>query len=353
MKIKENKFFLLLLLILGLFGGLLMVYSPSPGGAFSMVSFTGETMGTTYEVQIAGVELDDAALLRLKRLVDAELLAVNEAMSTYMPESEISRFNRSGPGVPLPVGIRFREVLERSFEIFRLTQGAFDPTLGPLIDLWGFGAMGPQVAGPSEVEIQVVLQRVGMGLIRLSAEGLRKELAGVEINLSAIAKGYGVDRVADLLLAEGYENLYVEVGGELRCKGVNGTGIPWRIGIQVPEPGAASRATKVLGLDHKALATSGDYRNYVADESGLRHHILDPRTGRPATHTLASVSVMADDCMTADAVATALFVMGTDEGMAWVGQQEGIEALFIDREGEGHHRITATPGFQDALIALP
>ena len=353
MKAYDSKVFLWILGGLALLGVALALFYPEgltrPG---PHQSFGGATMGTTYHVQIAGVALDDTQVQTLKAEVDAELLAVNQAMSTYMPESEISMFNRGGGSETFEVSPRFREVLARSFEINQLTDGRFDPTLGPLIDLWGFGAKKGSDEPISQAEIDGVMDRVGMAFLTLTDAGLQKHKPGMEINLSAIAKGYAVDRVAALLMAKGFENVYVEIGGELVCAGVNAQGIPWRIGIQVPAMDAEEHAMKVISLADHGLATSGDYRNYVEDKNGLRHHILDPRTGRPARHTLASVSVLASDCMSADAVSTALFVMGTEEGMAWVEKQQGIDALFIDREGEGY-RITATPGFEAVLIALP
>ncbi|MDF3130749.1 FAD:protein FMN transferase [Kiritimatiellaeota bacterium B1221] len=350
---KESKFFLGMLLVLAGIG-VWLAQSPMTlkHKSAPVTSFEGETMGTTYEVKISGTALspEESAVLQTK--VEQELLAVNVAMSTYISESEISRFNRLAEGDVFPVSERFREVLVRSFEIYEQSNRSFDPTLGPLINLWGFGEAGEKGEGPSEVEIQEVLNRVGMKWLELSDAGLSKIESEVEINLSAIAKGYGVDRVAEVLMREGYEDIYVEIGGELLCRGVNGFEIPWRIGVQVPAMDAAQQAMQVVALEDQGLATSGDYRNYVVDDAGLRHHILDPRTGRPAKHTLASVSVLAEDCMTADAVATALFVMGTEEGMAWVEAQEGLEALFIDR-GEDGYKNTATDGFKAAMIAVP
>jgi len=353
MKVDENKLFLWVLGVLALLGLILFILYPGNGSSSGQqISFSGETMGTTYEVQIAGSELDDSQIFALKQLVDTELIAVNDAMSTYIPESEISSFNRLDAGIWIPVGNRFRAVLIRSGEIMELTMGAFDPTLGPLIDLWGFGAKSVEGEIPSQAQIQSALNEMGFDKLELGAQGLRKNLEGLEINLSAIAKGFGVDRLASLLRAEGYENVYVEIGGELFCAGVNGRGLPWQIGIQIPSMGASESAMKVVRLENAALATSGDYRNYVSDEKGLRHHILDPRTGRPASHTLASVSVITDDCMDADSLATAFFVMGTEEGLKLAEQLPAVEALFIDRR-EGEFELTTTEGFKQAIILVP
>ena len=339
------------LIALGLFSLAFFFLFPRPP-ADAVSRWGGRTMGTSYEVQLAGVTVPHGALGELKKKVDAELVALNEAMSTYMPGSEISRFNRSAAGLDVEVGERFRTVLSRAEEVSVDSGGAFDPTVGPLVDLWGFGA-GEAVEGePTEAEISERLARTGMERVRLQGQVLSKARDGVELNLSAIAKGYAVDRVMGLLVEEGFAHIYVEIGGEVACRGVNASGVPWRVGVQTPRDHAEAGAVKVVSLHNRALATSGDYRNFVDTEGGRRHHIIDPRTGRPAEHRLASVSVLARDCMTADAAATALYVMGTKEGLAWVEARPELEALFIDRVGEGFE-IMATEGFNAALVAVP
>ncbi len=311
----------------------------------------GGTMGTYYQIKLSGVELDGDRLLEVKRAVEIELDAVNAAMSTYIPDSEISRFNRLQTGESLEVDSRFLKVMKRSLEFYRKTGNAFDPSLGPLIDLWGFGA-GEAIPNPSEEQIAEAKSRMGFSTVVIENGSLRKTRDEVEINLSAIAKGYAVDRIAKVLEKLGYEHYFVDIGGDLICRGVNANGVPWRIGLQVPDPDAPESAMKVVQVSDKALATSGDYRNFSIGPDGRRHHIIDPRTGRPARHNLASVSVLADPCMDADAVATALFVMGTEEGMAWVESQPDFEALFIDR-ADGDFNIRMTDGFRRAVLTLP
>lgn len=316
-----------------------------------VAKFRGATMGTTYEVILAGETAGDARAGELKERVDRELEAVNAEMSTYIPDSQISRFNRAGVAEVTEIGPGFREVWGRSVEISEAMDGAFDPAVGPLIDLWGFGAGEAAAEEPSAAMIRELRERAGMEQLVLTEEGLAKRTAGVEINLSAIAKGYAVDRVQSLLMQEGYVNIYVEIGGEVACLGVNPNGVPWRIGIQLPDPDSPEELMRAVSLHNRAIATSGDYRNFRETKGGRRHHIIDPRTGRPAEHALASVSVLATDCMTADAVATGLYVMGMEEGMDWVEAREGIEALFIDRGAEGF-TIRMTEGFSAALIDL-
>jgi thiamine biosynthesis lipoprotein len=327
---NEHKRFLTVLGILALIGLMLSILKP-PVESLLATSFNGRTMGTYYIVTIAGIELPDDETDRLHRLVEAELRAINQAMSTYIPDSEISRFNAWRSTGPFPVGPLFRTVMERSFEMYEKLGGYFDPTLSPLINLWGFGHTGAPSSTPSEADIELGLARIGMHRLELSDEGLAKDPPDVEINLSAIAKGFGADRVAELLFNEGYVNVFVEIGGDLAVRGKNPAGGPWRIGIQVPERDGQEDIVKIVGLEAGGMATSGDYRIFREDPDGFAHHILDPRTGHPAISTLTSVTVIAKDCMTADAISTGLFVMGTERGLAWVDTQPGVEALFIDR----------------------
>jgi thiamine biosynthesis lipoprotein len=314
-----------------------------------LYAWGGQTMGTTYEVKIYFEELTEEDRFALQKKVEAELVAVNAAMSTWIQDSEISTFNQLPAGEEMQIGLRFQTVLQRSIDLNGLTEQAFDPTLSPLIDLWGFGAAKPLGAEPKKDQIEQALARMGMDKVVLEGNKLSKALDGVQINLSAIAKGYGVDQVAKVLEAEGITTLYVEIGGEVICRGKKPGNAFWHIGIQVPTPGAEISSQRIVKLYNKALATSGDYRNFHETEKGKRHHILDPRTGMPAGHSLASVSVVADDCMTADAVATALYVMGTEQGMNWLTLHPELNALFIDRTETGF-KMTATQGFQTLMI---
>jgi thiamine biosynthesis lipoprotein len=308
----------------------------------------GQTMGTTYEVKITG--LTDPAGLQAE--IDALLARLNQAMSHYIPDSEISRFNRMDSTETVAVSQDFRLVLEAALDIHCRSGGAFDPTLGPLIDLWGFGPGKAATATPSDADLAQVLARTGADKLRLTPEGLSKSVPDLELNLSAIAKGYGVDRVSALLAEAGHTNTYVEIGGEVSCRGVNAIGIPWRIGVQNPKIDAEAQAVRVVSMHNRAMATSGDYRNIRELDGILLNHILDPRDGKPVGHLLASVSVLAEDCMTADAVATALIVKGREKGLAWLAKEPGVEADFIERAGEAF-AVSQTPGFDKFLVALP
>lgn len=338
-----------MLLVLAVVGILLTRKDPNPPTRPS-VRFGGQTMGTYYIVTLAGVEMSDLEEGRLRGKVQAELRAVNDAMSTYIPDSEISRFNRWESDEPFPISDRFREVMRASFDLYEAMERVMDPTVGPLVNLWGFGEAGETNADPDAEALAAARDVVGLHKLELTDEGLRRLVPGVQLNLSAIAKGYAVDRLLSLLTAEGFVDVYVEIGGDLAVRGRNPQGFPWRIGIQVPEPDSWDDVELILGLDYGTIATSGDYRNFREQAEGRIHHIIDPRTGRPAQSALASVSVYAPDCMTADGIATGLFVLGTEAGLAWVEARPGVEALFIERLPNGRFRHHQTSGFGRLIV---
>jgi len=349
MKNPTLRFFVVLG-TLALLGLLLKFVQQEPADG-PMTRMEGNTMGTYYVVQLAGVDLSPADAQRVHALIDAELLAVNEAMSTYMPESEISRFNRHRDPTPFPISFRFREVMERAFDLYEDLSGTFDPTVGPLVNLWGFGERGGILRQPDPDALSAARELVGLSrLITLTDEGLVKSDPEVQLNLSAIAKGYGVDRVLRLLLDLGFVNVHVEIGGDLAVRGRNAGGLPWRIGIQLPERDQEGELMLVLGVEHGAMATSGDYQNFIDLPEGHVHHILDPRTGHPVASSLASVTIIAPDCMTADAIATGLFVKGAEAGLAWVERHPGIEALFIERGPHGDFRTRVSEGFRRFVV---
>lgn len=345
---SEHKRFLAVLALLALLGFVLSTLKP-PLALPPVTAFHGNTMGTHYIIKIAGTELPDDETDRLHRLVEAELRDINQAMSTYIPDSEISRFNLARTPEPFPVSPAFRDVMQRAFDLHQRMDGLFDPTLGPLINLWGFGHTRPPEHAPSEPEIEALRARIGLDRITLTDDGLLKDPPDLELNLSAIAKGYAIDRLTSLLAHQGFVNLYVEIGGDLNVRGKNPEGLPWRIGIQVPERNSPEDVFKIIAMETGGMATSGDYRIFRENPDGITHHILDPRTGRPAQSTLASVTVLAADCITADGIATGLFVMGTRDGLEWVNAQPGIEALFIDRTDNGF-TVTTSPGFDRFLL---
>jgi len=316
-------------------------------------SLSGFTMGTTYTIRIADTPMAPAALQQLQEKVDAVLEEVNRQMSTYLPDSEISRFNRAGTDEPFPLSADFLAVMRLALLISSATDGAFDPTVGALVNLWGFGPDRTERRHPTDAQIETARRTVGWRHLSLTDEGqLVKDIPGLYLDLGAIAKGFGVDKVALLLLSHGVEDFLVEIGGETLGVGQNAEGVPWRVGVMRPDFKPGSDLQGIVHLSgSRAIATSGDYQNYFLDEEGrIRSHIIDPRTAAPVPHAVASVSVLADDCITADALATALTVLGPGEGLPLlVTHFPSVEALFILRVSENEFEEVATPGFADAL----
>lgn len=297
----------------------------------SLAALSGETMGTTYSIKLVHIP-PDLSLVSLRRTVEARLETINQQMSTYRPESEISRFNRAAPDEWFSVSPALAHVVKEAMEIGNLTDGAYDITVGTLVRLWNFGPDPQWRKVPDDEAIAAARATTGYHQleVRIHPPALNKHLARMEIDLSSIAKGYAVDVLADMLIHQGIEDFMIEIGGEVRAGGQKADGTPWRIGIERPDPDRPG-IHRVVALRDRALATSGDYRNYF-EENGRRYsHILDPRTGRPLQHRLASVSVMERRCSRADALATALFVMGPESGYAFASSN-GLAALFIVRD---------------------
>jgi len=298
------------------------------------IKISGRTMGTSYNISLNLVSNFSADRLQaLRHAIGDRLSEIDKRMSTYRDDSEISRFNRSPVGSQTSVSSDTRFVLQTSVELNSLTEGAFDITVGPLVDLWGFGgqSIGDRVR-PSSKTLDAALSQVGMSKVLLKSSEIVK-VSPVNIDLSAIAKGYAVDEIARSLDGFGVDNYLVEIGGEVRAKGVNKRNTLWVLGIESPDKRGRNVYTTVQ-LDQQSLATSGDYRNYFEQDGQRFSHTIDPVTGRPVTHNLASVSVIADSCMMADALATALMVMGEDKGYDFA-QKHDIGALFIYRSDKG------------------
>ncbi len=294
--------------------------------------FSGLTMGTTYSVQLVA---DPLAGYRLRDTVQALLDSVDHLMSTYDSTSELSRFNRHSATTSFPVSRQTLEVLAVARSVSERSGGAFDVTVAPLVNAWGFGPSGKPAVTPSEAELEDLADAVGYRLLTIdSAQGtLVKANPDLVVDLSAIAKGYAVDQVAAALESLGVASFLVEVGGEVKTRGRKNDGTAWSVGIELPDTDVR-RAYRAVPLVDMAIATSGDYRNFY-EVGGVRYaHIIDPRTRRPARHAGASVSVLHADAVVADAWATALSVLGPEEGFA-LAQQERLAALFLVRSGDG------------------
>jgi len=293
--------------------------------------FEGATMGTVYQVKIIGKNLDRAAL---EEGIRERVERVNLLMSNWVIDSDVTRFNYySGIG-PFEVSEHTAIVVKRILELARLTGGALDPTVSPLIELWGFGTQR-DVPFPSEEEIRRALQMVGFEKLTLEGNFLRKSFPRLSVNLSALAKGYAVDRVSAYLEEKHITRYMINIGGEVRTSGNNHEGIPWRIGIERPEVNDRNRVYRTVAPGNNAMATSGDYRNYF-EYNGIKYsHILDPRTGYPIKPNVTLASVIAPDCMTADGLATALMVLNPEEGVALIEQLQGVECLILVRGEDG------------------
>lgn len=302
-------------------------------------------MGTTYSVKIVDDgSLNEARLNEIQASVDSILLVINEQMSTFLPESEISKFNKFQDTVWFPISQDFAYVLEESIKIGNLSNGALDITIEPLVNLWGFGPKNKPRKIPSEIEIQGMLTLIGLHYIEATTvpPAARKKITSLECDLSATAKGFGVDKVSEYLSTLGFKNHLAEIGGELRTSGRNHKNQKWQVGISRPDQSSAIQ--DVIGLENLAMATSGDYWNYF-EENGVRYsHTIDPRTGKPITHKLASVTVIAGNCITADGLATAINVMGPTLGYDFAVKKE-LKVQLIVRDGE-HFKMIMTTEFK-------
>jgi thiamine biosynthesis lipoprotein len=310
-------------------------------------TFQGLALGTTYTVKVVGVSgTSGAGRQAIRSAIASELEFVDARMSTYREDSELSRFNRFAGSEPFEMSPETLEVFRRGLEISRETEGAFDITVAPLVSAWGFGPGQRPLEVPDEATLAALRKRVGYQKLVIENTGVRKSRPDVRCDLSAIAKGYAVDRIAQALDRMHVRNYMVEVGGEIRTKGRNFHGKRWRIGIERPDPSQRS-ILRVLDLDEQALATSGDYRNFYVKDGLSLSHLIDPRTGRPIDHGLASVTVVHEECTSADAYATALVVLGPEKGHA-LAERLGLAALFVIRDEQGGLVQKGTSAF-DAL----
>ena len=308
-----------------------------------LAAFQGPAMGTVWNAKLAGA-LAESLAAKASSAVAAALEGVVARMSTYLDSSELARFNAAAAGTAVAVSPETLEVFALAREVSAATGGAFDVTVAPAVDAWGFGPSKAKRI-PSAAELSSLAARIDWQSVTVDrgAGTLSKSRADVRADLSAIAKGYGVDRAARALEALGATDYLVEAGGEVRVRGRNAEGRPWRVGIERPDV-AGQQAHVVVPLDGLSMATSGDYRIYF-EEGGRRYsHEIDPATREPARGGLASVTVVAKDCAWADAMATALFVMGAERGYAYA-VETGMAAFFIERAGNGRLADRQTPAF--------
>ena len=308
-------------------------------------NYSGSTMGTRFSIKAsqlpAGVEAGSIELLITNRLTE-----INQSMSTYIPDSELSLINSSANISPQIISAELFKVIAMAQQVSRLSAGAFDITVGPLVNLWGFGPDKMRYQAPETEAIEQALRKVGYDKLELNENSLSvsKTLAGIAMDLSSLAKGYAVDEVAKLLEEQGIASYMVEIGGELHLKGKNLQGENWRIAVEKPNV-EKRELHSVLSLTDIAMATSGDYRNFFEQDGKRFSHTIDPRTGYPITHKLASVTVLSDTTMKADAWATALMVLGAEEGYK-LAEQQKMAVFFIIKTEQGFAE-RATPLFSE------
>ena len=291
------------------------------------VHVTGTTMGTiAYNVKY--LDKDQRVF---KFQIDSLLKDFNQSLSTYIPSSDISVFNQTGQvDFNYPY---FFDVLEASNAVYTKTGGAFDPTVGPLIDAWGFG--DGELIGPNDQQVDSLLKFVGLEKISYDRKKASTDQQGMKLNFSAIAKGQAIDVVADWLVTQGIENYMVEIGGEIRTKGLNIEGKLWRIAIETPDESRIGAMFDAVELENQGMATSGNYRNFRIVNGQKVAHTIDPKTGYPKMQTLLSATILAPTCMEADAYATACMVLGLEESKRLVESDNSLEAYFIFADEEG------------------
>ena len=305
------------------------------------VSFNGETMGTYYNIIYLHPEGSN-----YKSTVDSLLVEWNKSLSTYISDSEISQFNRNESFIFK--SIYFYPVLVKSKQVYEDTNGAFDPTVMPLVNAWGFGPEENEM--PDSSRIKELKKLVGFNKILFDSKEVKKSMPGISLDFSAIAKGYGVDVVGELLESKGIENYLVDIGGEITVKGLNDRGTPWTTGIEDPSVEVFDRKIKaVIEVTDKGIATSGNYRNFYVKDGKKYAHTISPYTGYPVEHSMLSATVIANDCMTADAYATAFMVLGIEEAVPIINDHPEMDAYFIFSDNEGTINTFMTDGFKSIL----
>lgn len=328
-----NKLKLMLLITLAVS---LSACFPSNPSKNTEVLLQGRTMGTTYNIKVVATE-EQVIELKLQQQIDAALKQVNQEMSTYIADSELSKFNQSTSAEAIEISVGLTRVIKESIRLGNLSGGKLDVTVGPLVNLWGFGPEQRPEKVPSDAILSATNERVGLQNLVLEGNLLSKKIPDLYIDLSTIAKGYGVDIIAELIESNGLTHYLVEIGGEMRLRGFKHTGELWAIAIEKPildQSGVERAVHQVIIPKDNAVATSGDYRNYFEADGRRFSHIIDPSTGKPIDHNLVSVTVVHPSSMTADGLSTTLMVMGMEKGMAFASENN-LAALFISKTENG------------------
>ena len=295
-----------------------------------MVEIHGRTMGTFYGVKVVGDFPGGQQALQTQ--VDSLLKHYNDEISTYDPNSSLSKFNQQQTSTPFPVSQEMADIVISALRVGQRTQGVLDVTIGPLVNLWGFGPDKRPIKTPTEEQITAARQRVGIQHLHVDVSAdhaaLRKDVPNIYVDLSTIGEGFGADKVAEFLESRGVHNYLVEIAGASRSRGVNAKGDPWKLAIQKPTD-ELDEVQAIIKPDGRAISTSGSYRNYYELDGKRYSHIIDPATGKPITHRLVSATVITPTSLEADGLDTALMVMGPEKAMAFAKQQRLAVYLVI------------------------
>lgn len=303
-------------------------------------------MGTTMGTIVYNVKYLDQDQRSFKVQIDSLLTDFNQSLSTYVPNSDVSIFNKEGAAVfNYPY---FYEVLLASKQVYEKTSGAFDPTVGPLIDAWGFG--DGDMTGPDSAGVLSLMDYIGLEKISFDENGVEAIEKGMKLNFSAIAKGQAIDVVGDWLTTQGITDYMVEIGGEVRTLGYNLEGQLWTIGIEVPDETRVGALFDAIQLENQGMATSGNYRNFRIVNGQKVAHTIDPKTGYPKMQTLLSATVLAPNCMLADAYATACMVMGLEESISLIESDNDLEAYLIYTDDKGEMITYLSPGLEGKTL---
>lgn len=308
------------------------------------IYLSGETMGTTYNIKYNGKK-------NFQKEIDNELKRVNDEVSTYISTSTISKFNTSTDGIIVD-STDFYINLIKAMEVYKLSDGYYDVTVMPLVNYWGFGFTGHEdVEKIDSNAVRELLKKVGSQNISIIAKGngkflIQKANRGVQLDFSSIAKGYGVDKIGELLAKQGIKDYMVEIGGEVVSSGKSPRGTEWVIGINTPTETASPQDVLIeVEISGKGLATSGNYRNFHNSSGKKYGHTINPKTGFPEQSNLLSSTIIADNCMTADALATACMASGLNKSKEMIKKLNNIEACFIFTNEKGEFQVFKTPGF--------
>lgn len=321
----------------------IVVSGCSTGNNGAWLKISGYTQGTTYNVTY-----QDADSTNYQEQLERLLGEFDQSLSTYLPSSLVSRMNQGVPDVE--ADDYFRNCFETAAEVYENTEGAFDITVAPVVNAWGFGFT--ERSRVDSALIDSLLQYVGMDKVSLEDNRLVKEREGIMLDLNAIAQGYAVDVLAEFFEKKNIKNYLVEIGGEVRTSGKNRFGLDWRIGIDKPIEGLQMSGVQmqaIVQISGRSLATSGNYRRFY-EENGIKYsHTIDPSTGYPVQHGLLSTTVVAGDCMRADAYATAFMVMGYEKARRFLENHTNLDAYLIYNDEMGEYKVWYTAGMKEIL----